>query len=385
MSWLRERRGVWRGLAASLGLLAAAGLRGQAIGSAPAPAAPRPVDLPAGTLLFHRNVVRDTDGTGLEAYTIDLPAGWQGESQVLWDLDRKVAPSDLLVRVVNPRGGQEFMYLPSVICVWSPKYQAMAAQLKGKIQGCRILEPVDGPLVAIQKLVIPDNFKDLDGKYTVTSSQELPDLAAAYAPTYNRPGRPQRVVRAGKVRIEFDEGGRTMQQDVYCVFILARTSGGVIWELDHTVSFKEEKGIPDQTDRQFALLAVSLQPTAKFLDAQEKMTELLLQGASRDPRVLMRAVAAAETAQPALPPPILDEWQTRQGAEAEAVKDYEAGGIRGVRDERDPHSGDVLPVPGDIAHVWSNSGGDIVYTDSATFQPTELMPADWQELTPVTP
>jgi hypothetical protein len=372
-------------MAASLGLLAAAGLRGQAMGPAPAPPAPRPVDLPAGTLLFHRNVVRDTDGTGLEAYTIDLPAGWQGESQVLWNLQRKVAPSDLLVRVVNPRAGQEFMYLPSVIFVWSPKYQQLSAQLKGMIQGCRILEPVDGPLAAIQKLVIPEGFRDLDGKYTVTSSQELPDLAAAYAPTYNRPGRPQRVVRAGKVRIEYDEGGRTMQQDVYCVFILARASGGVIWEIDHTVSFKEEKGIPDQTDRQFALMAASLQPTAKFLDAQEKMTELLMQGASRDARVLMQAVATAENAQPGPAPSIRDDWQARQGAEAEAVKDYEAGGVRRARNERDPHSGDVLPVPSDITHAWSDSGGDIVYTDSATFRPAEIMPADWQELTPVAP
>jgi hypothetical protein len=199
--------------------------------------------------------------------------------------------------------------------VWSPKFQQIAAQLGGWVQGCRILEPVDGPQTAIQKLIIPNYFKDLGGKYTVVSTKELPDLAAAYAPTYNPPGRPPRQVRAGKVRIEYDEMGRTMQQDVFAVFILATSQAGSVWEVDHIVSFKEEKGIPDQTDRQFALMASSLEPTARFLDAQEKMTGLLVQQASHDPAVLMRNVAAAEKAQADLPALILADWQARQQAE----------------------------------------------------------------------
>ena len=382
MGWLRESRGFCFGLGTGLWLLASAGLWADPLVDSSAPE--HPLDLPAGTLLFHRNIVRDTDGTGLEAYTIDLPAGWVGQSQVLWNLQRKVAPSDLLVRVVNPQAGQEFMHFPTDIFVWSPRYQQLSAQLGGWVQGCRILQPVDGPLLAIQKVIIPEDLKDVT-KYTVVSSQELPDLAAAYAPSYNPPGRPQRVVRAGKVRLEYEETGRVMRHDIFCVFILASSPAGSIWELDHVMSFKEEKGIPDQTDRQFALMAASLMPTAKFLDAQDKMTGLLMQQASRDAGVLMRATAAAENAQVAIPGPVLTEWQGRQGAEGEAARDYAAGEIRRVVSEKDPHSGDIVPVPDDITHIWSDATGDIVYTDSTTFKPTEIKQSDWQEFTPAAP
>jgi hypothetical protein len=352
---------------------------------ADSPQAGQPVDLPAGTLLFHRNSIIDSDGTGLAAYVISIPAGWEGQCRVLWNLQRTVAPSDLYVRVTNPRGGQEFTYYPTCLFVWTPALEQASARLKGWVRGCRILQPIDGPLVAIQKIIIPEDIKDINPKYTVVSSAELPLLAAAYAPTYARPGRPPPTVRAGKVRIEYDEDGSTLQEDVYCVFVLTTGEKGSVWELDHIMTFKEEKGIPDQTDREFALMAVSLTPTPKFMDAMAKMTGILFQQSVPSPAALMQQVASAEKAQQEIDPDVAASWRTRQAAAIAAIESLGEGGLRGVLGEIDPHTGDRLPVPGDVIHTWSNSAGDIVYTDSATFKPSEIKDADWQELTPAKP
>jgi hypothetical protein len=339
------------------------------------------MDLPAGTLLFHRSPIPAAGGTGIDGYTIEIPAGWQGQAQVMWVLERTAAPSDLAMRVLDPQAGQEFFYFPSTIYIWSPVF---SAKVGTSMRGCEILEPLDGPVPSLEKLVIPDNLKDIEGKYRVVSSQELPELAAAYAPTYGRPGRTP-VVRAGKVRVEYDEAGRTIQQDFYCVFILTSGKNGSIWELDHVLSFKEEKGIPDQTERQFALMAASLLPTTKYLDAMDQLTGLLLRSDTKDPKALMAQVTSAVNAPHELSPAVMANWRARQAAMAVAADSYGAGGARRVVTERDPHSGALVPVPGDSLHAWSDSEGDIVYTDSASFRPSDIKPADWQELTPATP
>ena len=263
---------------------------------------------------------------------------------------------------------------------------------------------------AIQKLVIPDILKDLNGKYNVVSSKELPQLAAAYAPTYARPGGPQPAVRAGKVRVEYEEGGRTMQQDVYCALVLTTLQAGSVWSLDHLMSFKEEKGLPDQTDRQFAIMAASLLPTAKFLEAQDKMTAALIQQAnqfaaaqiqqgvdkgkalqaiSQDIMANWKGLAAQvggeEKAEQDISQDLMANWRMRQQAEAGEIANYGFGDVHGVVTEKDAHTGDWVPVPDDYTHVWSAPNGDLVYTSNNDFKPATLINADWREMKPAAP
>lgn len=372
MRWLLPQK--WRRFAitAWLWLVAAAVVR-----------ADLPAKLPAGALLFQRSVIHDTQGTGLDAYTINIPSGWHQENRIIWNLKRTAAPSDLYVHVVNPRGSEEFTYFPSCLFVWSPMYQQYYAQLGGQVQGCPIVRPVNGPQAAIQNVVVPFYLKELVGRYQVISSQDLPQMAAAYAPTYNKPGQPQGVVQAGEVRIEYDDGSRTEQQDIYCVFVLVRGPAGYVWGLDHIVAFKAEKGALDASGKKFALMAASLLPTPKFVDAVDKVTNLLVQQFYQNQAALMERVAIQEKAQRQISDEIMSGWEAREKARDAAIENYDAGAIRGVVDERDPHTGDVVQVPDDATHAWSNASGEIIYTDSESFNPSKIGNGDWQELTPV--
>jgi hypothetical protein len=342
-------------------------------------------DLPAGTLVFHRVVIHDEQGTGLDAYTLNVPDGWRCQNRVIWNLQRTVAPTDLFVQVVNPAGSEEFTYFPSGVFVWSRAYQQYSAQMGGRVQGCPIRQPVNGPLFAIRNVIIPAYLKDIDGRYSVVSSQELPKMAAAYAPTYNKPGQPQGVVRAGTMRIEYQQGERTMQQDIYCVYVIVSGPAGYVWALDHIVSFKAQKGALDQSGKKFSLMAASLLPTPKFMDAVDRVTNMLVQRFYQNQQALMQRVAIEEKAQQQISNQIMSGWEARSNAQTAAIDNYDAGAIRGVNREVDPHTGDTVEVPDEATHAWSSSSGEIIYTDNENFKPSDYKNADWEELTPKQP
>jgi hypothetical protein len=132
-------------------------------------------------------------------------------------------------------------------------------------------------------------------------------------------------------------------------------------------------------------MAASLLPTTKYLDAMDTLTGVLLHPDTQDPKVLMARVMTMVNTPHELSPAIMANWRARQQAMAVAADCYGAGGTRRVVTEKDPHSGTLVPVPGDCLHAWSNSDGDVVYTDSASFRPNDIKAADWQELTPASP
>ena len=68
----------------------------------------------------------------------------------------------------------------------------------GKVQGCLIVRPTDGPIASIQKTIIPVYLKEIKDQYQVVSSEELPKLSAQLAPIYNHPGQPEGTITPAK-------------------------------------------------------------------------------------------------------------------------------------------------------------------------------------------
>jgi hypothetical protein len=351
-------------------------LVGIAVGLIMATAACAGDSLPGDTLAFHRVAIRDTQGTGLDAFTMLVPDGWNEQAQVIWNLKRTSAPSDLYVRVSNPANTELFVQLPSQLFVWSALDAHFARQMGGQIQGCPIVRPVNGPIAAIQSIIIPQSLPGV--RYSVVSSQELPRMAEAFAPTYRQPGQPTAVVRAGVMRIEYNQNGREMDQDIYCVFLLNQGPAGFVWGLDHIVAFKAKKGVLDHEAKRFTLMASSLIPTPRFTDAVTKVTNMLIQQFYQSEQALMARVAAEERAENEISAQSMAGWKARSDANFNAIDNWEKGAIRGVTPIKDSE-GDVVDVPDDATHAWI-SGNEVVYTDNENFHPSQYKNFDWEQL-----
>jgi hypothetical protein len=296
---------------------------------------------------------------------------------VNWNLQRTVAPCDLYVRIASPDNAALFVQLPSLVFVWSEMNARYAAQTGGQVQGCPIVRPVDGPAAAIENVIIPLALKGI--RYRVVSQQELPRMAAAFAPTYQQPGQPSGTVRAGVMRIEYEQGGRAMEQEIYCVFLLNQGMGGYVWGLDHIVAFKAEKGHLDREAKRFTMMASSLLPTPRFMDALTKVTAALIQQFYQSQQALMARVAAEVQAQHEISAQSIASWKARSDANFKAIDNWANGAIRGVTPTKDA-SGATVNVPNAATHAWSNASGEVIYSTNESFRPSQYKNVDWQRL-----
>jgi len=335
------------------------------------------------TLKVSKFTIKDTT-SGLDAYTMMIPTGWQAQGQVLWDTSRTVAPSDLFVQAKNANGSVGFIHYPSMLFIWSPVY----AQYVGagrKVNGCLILAPVNGPVAALEQIVIPYYQKNLAHRYTLMGEQELPQLAAAYAPLYNQPGGPQSTIRAAKVRIEYTANGQTYDEDVRCIFLYAQGPSGVIWGIDQINCFIAPQGQLDDsaTSAYMDMMALTLRPTLKFTDELDKVTQILVQGFYQDQAAIMQRAAIEEQAQQNISDQIMQGWEQRQQTMDDVAEQFDSKVIRGVQDRTNPNTGDIVQTPDEYNQVWVNGNGDYIYSNDSNYNPnsdSSVNNGNWQEI-----
>jgi hypothetical protein len=335
----------------------------------------------AGTLRFHKIVIRDRP-TGLDAYTMLVPAGWTGGGRVIWDLSRTIAPSQIIVHLTKPKGTEDLSILPPLMFSWSPLYERYSAQIGGGFQGAVIMRPVDGPVAAIRAVVIPRYMRPIASSYTILQSQELPRLAAAYAPMYIHPGQPSGIVRAGRMRIQYAAGGRNVEAEIRCVFLYSQGPSGVIWAVDQINIFRADNGKLDAAALKMELSVLSLEPTPRFSDANSQVTSMLVQRFYTNQQALMAQVAIRERAQQQISNEIMQGWEARQQATSKAIENWDLNVIRGVTNRTNPFTGEVAQVPNDYNHVWVNANGDYIYSNSESFNPNGQSNVQWQEMPP---
>jgi hypothetical protein len=346
-----------------------------AAAAAAAPAAEP--ELPPGAVKFTRVVIKDTQVTGMDAYTMLLPTGWQYTGRILWDQSRTAAPWDLLVHATNADQTLAFTYAPSLMMVWSSLYQKNYQQMGGESQGCPIVKPVDGPVAGIKKVIIPMYLKAIGKNYHVVSSKELPKAAAAYAPTYNKPGQPQGIVKAGKVRIEYVRDGKSYEQEIFCVYLRGKGPGVEIWGLDHIMSYRAVKGSLDAAMPEFTFMSLSLQPTPKFFEAGKQITDKLIAGFYQQAEAqrvqMMQQIAQQEQAQQKVAPTNMVDWEARQKAADATFENYESGAVRGVNDYVDPNdSNSIIQVDDSYSRAFANSNSVIATHNSNYTPPSNL-------------
>jgi len=336
-------------------------------------------NLPPGTMVMRRVVINDPQ-TGLDAYSIMAPVGWTTKGQVVWQLDRPSAPMSFVVHTADAGNTEGFTEFPSQVFVWSQVDSMFAAQAGGKVEGCPIVAPADGPIDAIERVILPQ-LQNVVGQISVVSTQDLPDVAQAYAPTYAQPGQPAGQTLAGKVRIEYTENGLTKQAEIVCVFIKSESPSGVVWGMDHLSVVYAPKGSLDQELPKLNFILASLQENPHFDAAVTEVSRELVEEAQEHLAAVMEQSQIREAAAEQMSAEQEADWQANEKARFDAVENYDTGAVRGMMNMKDPHDGSIVQVPDDALHAWSN-GNEVIWTSDPNFKPSMYDNSDWQEVQP---
>jgi hypothetical protein len=343
-------------------------------GAEPGPGAPAAV-LPAGTVRFQRFGIVD-DLAHAEAYRMLVPTGWKSEGKILWDVERKASPASLSVRSRNPDAPETFEFFPAPMFTWSPMLEQMG--MRGRYLGCEIARPVDGPLVALRQIVIP-RFRPglLDAQ--VVASEELPKLAQAAAALYSQPGIPG-VVRAGRVRLQYTEGGVAVQEEFACIFVSHEGPTGALWALDQITAFKAKKDELDARMPVFRNMLFSLEPNLEWYADLEAATRILVEGAAQEQAQIMKRVQIETQKNEAIRGTIRAEFESRQAAMARIHDNYDTKAVRGVQQHVNPFDGHTEQVPNEYAHAWVNPAGEHIFTNDPNYDPNVGSSLHWEPM-----
>ena len=97
----------------------------------------------------------DQQGTGKEAFKLLIPADWQYEGGIQWDISNPTMPAVSQFRVWNPKGAEQFQVLPNQAFFWTDNQ--LTSQLNpvgSKYFGNEVKKPMK-PVQALEQIVIP--------------------------------------------------------------------------------------------------------------------------------------------------------------------------------------------------------------------------------------
>jgi hypothetical protein len=349
------------------------------------PALPRPraeslsaASARGGAVRFTRySVMDDPAMIGGEAFSMLIPEDWQVEGGLFWRVNPAV-PAYISMRVSSPDHTESLEAFPALTFVWAeggiPLFKPGSIYLGNEVE-----EPLEDPVVYIKQVLLPRFRKNLPLPQ-VTAAEELPKLAEAISENSKEPGL-QKKFRAARVRLEYIENGRAMEEDFYCVLAstLVPSIQTTFWGPDRNYAFRAEQGKLDARSKVFQTIMSSIQPNLSWFNRYLQLIQILGQSrieGTRNPSEFGPVIKSATTGQISEP---CRQVYERQRAAQERVNASFLQYVRGLAQYLNPVDHRVVLLPS-YPGAWVNGRGDYLLAQEASFDPNIGTTQDWQRL-----
>jgi hypothetical protein len=334
---------------------------------------PHPASTP---LRLHPVIVRDPMVNNIEAFRFLAPVGWQTAGGVQWRHQQSNLAT-VAMRVWNPTGSESLEVFPVVPMVWSQSGIAFFPPGSTYL-GNEVRMPLEPPAY-VQQVIIPRHRAQVNPR--LLGATPLPAVAEAVAPTVQEPGM-NKQVHAAKVRLEYMENGRAMEEDMYVVLVYAASPmmpGFTLWTADRLYSFKAAKGTLDEASKTLQAIATSVQPNLEWFAQYQQVVQLWQQGQMQSIRQageLSRYLAQTNKEISAM---IREGYEQRQAAQDRTSASFSQY-IRGVESYKDPTLSRSVELPSGYRDVWRSTSGEYLLSNEAGFNPNVGSTQSWTRL-----
>jgi hypothetical protein len=332
----------------------------------------------AAPLRLRLQAVRDPMMNNEEAFHLLVPQDWKVEGGIVWRPEIATM-AYLQLRLSDPRGAGALEFFPTLPYTWSQ--QGFLGFAPGSLYlGSYVVPPLD-PDNFVRRVLLPQIRGGVAP--TVIRTDPLPELAQQVAPTVQEAGAIKQVA-AARTRIEYREGARTIEEDIYSVMVYAQvpmTPGVTFWGPERLFGFRAEKG---QLDRQapllqtiFASARVNRSWFGRLLQVREAWIQNQMQ-AIRSAGELSRYIARTSNEISDMQQQV---WENRRASEdrsAEAFSRY----IRGIDTYHDPYAGREIELPTGYSDVWASRDGEYILANDPNFNPNVSARGTWQRIDP---
>lgn len=330
-------------------------------------------------LRLRLQVVRDPMMNDEEVFRLLVPERWKVEGGIVWRPELSTL-AYLQMRVSDPAGVNALEIFPTLPYTWNER--GYLGFPPGSLYlGSYVVQPIAAEQF-VRQLLLPEVRGRLSPR--LVGTEPLPELADAVSRQVQEPGAVKQV-QATRTRIEYLDGGRAMEEDIYCVMVYTQVPmvpGVVFWGPERLLGFRAPKGA---LDRQAPLLrAVSASARvnrgwfARYIQVREMWMQnqmAAIRRAGELSRYLARTSEEMSESQQRA-------WEQRQASEdrsAEAFSRY----VRGVEIYRDPFSDRPVELPSGYNDVWVSRGGEYVLANDPSFNPNVTGSGTWERISPV--
>jgi hypothetical protein len=340
--------------------------------------APPPSSGGTGTIYLLGQSINDDDAMiGGEAFRILIPAGWKIEGGIRWRL-HPVLPAYLGLRVTNPNGLDTLEVLPTYPFVWvaagMPSYPAGSFYL-----GNEVRETIEDPVDFIKRIVIP-RLRPNIAKFKVVSSEELPKVAEAIAAVNQEKGL-LKTFKAARVRLEYAQMDKTVQEDIYCVLGLAYAPAinTMFWGAERNYSFKAEKGKLDEQSKTFQTMMASLQPNLQWFNRYVQLVQILIQNQLEQTRSVAELSRYITRTSSEINDIRRQAFENSQAAHDRISSEFSRY-VRGVQEYNHPQENRPVGLPDGYRDAWTNPAGDYIVSNDLNFNPNIGASTDWRRM-----
>ncbi|MCE5276068.1 MAG: hypothetical protein LLG43_13165 [Deltaproteobacteria bacterium] len=327
----------------------------------------------------------DSRGTGGEAFSLLIPAGWQFSGGVNWVLDNPVMPATVSFTVRNPAGHEEFEAFPSLALFWTNNQMLLSMFPPGsRYMGAEVM-PVAGPEDALTRIILP-RFRGHAVGLKVLSVSPLPELAKELKAGAGQPGV-QSFASAAKMRIEYLKDGTPMEEDIFAVVegysYPLQTFQGVAtntnWYVNYLFSYKAAKGKLAANATAFKAMTDSIKVSPQWFNTYNQVVDILVQNQLKFIKSMGELSRYISQTNSEMSDSMMQSYNERQKI-YDRIGEKMSESIRGTDHYFNPIEGSRVELPSGYKHVWSNGSGEYILTDSPGYNPNEESGRSWQEL-----
>jgi hypothetical protein len=326
----------------------------------------------------------DKQGTGMEAFSMLMPASWKFEGGIRWLLDNPGMPAVAAFRVFNPAGFEEFEVFPNQPFCWTDNQMTRKMFPVGSRYFGNEVHPPMNPLEALKRVVLP-RFRKNIASLKIIHEESLPDLGRQLG-VAAQPGTRSSAVGA-KMRVQYQTASRTIEEEFYDVvesysFMTSTMTGrwtNTIWTVDYIFSFKAEQGQLDAAAGTFQAITRSFKLNPRWYGKCAQLIDHLIKQQIRQIQnvgQLSRMLSQMSNE--------MSDMNMKSYTERQAVNDRISENfshhILDIESYHNPFEDKAVELPSGYNHAWVNNLGEYVMTDDPNFNPNVGSNLHWENM-----
>ncbi len=330
-------------------------------------------------LRLRRLSVTDPMMGGEEAFSMLVPVDWRVEGGIVWRYELATL-AYAAMRISSPEGPEMLEVFPNIPFTWNDR--GYIGFPPGSLYlGMYVQQPIWDAQQYVQSIALPQFRQGVNAR--VVGRQELPDIARITAAAVQEAGA-QKTVVAERLRIEYAEGGRQIEEDIYCILVLAQVPsmpGLTLWGTDRIFGFRAEKGKLDTQAPLLHAMIFSVRINPSWLNKYLQVQQMWIQNQMRAIRSIGELSRYISRTNAEISDMNMRAWEERQTSQDRLSREFSAY-IRGVETYVDPVAGRDVQLPSAYDEAWVSSNGEYILSNNPNFNPNVGSNQNWERMKP---